>query len=104
VILFAFLLGLVLVVAATVHAALRGVALWRQAKSTSKAFSTELARFEERAARTERLLAEADTSSQALVAAQERLRISRARLSVLLRAFEDDKRRTRWLRVFVPSR
>jgi hypothetical protein len=103
-ILIAFLVGLVLVVAATVHAVLRGLVLWRQVKSTGRAFSTELARFEERSARTERLLAEADTSSQALVAAQERLRISRARLNILLRAFEDDKRRTRWLRVFVPTR
>jgi hypothetical protein len=104
VILAAFLVALVLVVAATTYAVVRGVSLWRHAKSTGRTFSAELARFEERAARTERLLAEADASSTALAAAQERLRISRARLTVLLGAFEDDKRRTRWLRVFVPSR
>lgn len=103
-ILLAFLVGLVLVVGAAVYAVVRGIALWRQVKGTSKTFSAELALFEERSARTERLLAEADASSQALVAAQARLRISRARLNVLLRAFEDDRRRTHWLRAFVPSR
>jgi hypothetical protein len=104
VVLLAFLLGLAAVVAATVFCVLRGVRLWRQAKRTGGAFSTEVARFEERSARTERLLAEADRASRDLSAALERLRADRARLQVLLDALERAKKRTRWLRAFLPAR
>ena len=103
-ILTTFLGSLVLVAAATVYAVTRGVTLWRQAKSTERALSTEFALFDERSARTERLLAEADASAQALRAALDRLRLSRARLQILLGSIESAKRRTYWLRVFLPPR
>jgi cytochrome c-type biogenesis protein CcmH/NrfG len=104
VILATFLLGLVLVVAATVYVVVRGLELWREAKRVGGNFTTEVALFDERAVRTERLLAEADQSSQALVAAQERLRISIAQLQVLRGALESDRRRLRWLAAFLPPR
>ena len=102
VILASFLVGLVLVIAATVFCVVRGLRFWRQAKETGRALSTEVAQFEVRSARTERLLAEADRSSKELEAALERLRVSRARLQVLLAALERAKARTRWLRAFLP--
>jgi hypothetical protein len=101
---YAFLVALALALAATAYAVVRGVTLWRQAKSTGNAFSVELARFEERAARTERLLAEADRSTRDLQAAQERLHVSHAQLQVLLRSLERAKHRARWLRYFLPLR
>jgi hypothetical protein len=104
VVLIAFLVSVLAVVVATVFSIVRGVGLWRQARSTGAAFSTETAKFEERSVRTERLLAEADTSSQALRVALERLERDRAQLNVLLQAIERAKRRTRWLRVFLPVR
>jgi hypothetical protein len=104
VILTAFLIGLVLVVAGLVVVVIRGIELWRQGKRTGGAISKELALFEERSARSERLLAEAERASQDLQAAMERLRLSRARLQVLLGSLEEAQRRTRWLRVFLPSR
>jgi len=103
-ILLAFLVGLVAVVAATVFCVVRGFALWRQTKRTGGVFSTETAKFDARSARTERLLAENATSSERLGAAQERLRVSRARLQVQLDAIERAKKRTRWLRAFLPVR
>jgi hypothetical protein len=104
VILATFLVGLALVVAATVYVVVRGVELWREAKRVGGTFTGELALFDERAVRTERLLAEADASSKALSAAQERLRISVARFQVLRGALENDRQRVRWLRVFLPPR
>jgi hypothetical protein len=104
VILLAFLVGLALVVAATAVCVVRGFRLWRQAKETGGAFSAEIAQFDVRSARTERLLAEADHSSKELEAALERLRVSRARLQVLLAALERARARTRWLRAFLPVR
>jgi hypothetical protein len=104
VVLYSFLGSLVLVLAATAYVAARGLALWRQAKRTGRALSAELATFDERAARTERLLAEAERSSRELAEAQERLRVSRARLQVLLGSLETAQRRTAWLRAFVPTR
>jgi hypothetical protein len=104
VILTAFLLGLVLALVGLFVVVVRGLELWRQGKRTSRAFGDELALFEERSARTEELLAEADRASQELQAASERLRVSRARLDVLLGSIETARERTRWLRVFLPSR
>jgi septal ring factor EnvC (AmiA/AmiB activator) len=103
-ILLAFLLGLVAGVAALVFCIVRGVQLWRQAKRTGAALSTEMARFEERSERTERLLAEAESANERLQSALERLRVSRARLQVQLDAIERAKKRTRWLRAFLPAR
>jgi hypothetical protein len=104
VILYSFLLGLALVLAGTAYVVARGIALWRQAKSTGGAFTSELALFDERAASTERLLAEFDRASEDLAAAQERLRISRARLQVLTGSLEAAQRKTAWLRAFIPAR
>jgi len=104
VVLLSFLAGLLLVVSATVYVVLQGVGLWRQTKRTGGAFTSELTIFEERAARTERLLGEFDRANQELVDAQERLHVSRARLQVLMGSLESAQRKTAWLRAFVPSR
>jgi hypothetical protein len=104
VILTAFLAGLVFVVVGMVVVAVRGLALWRQSKRTGKAFGAELALFEERSARTEQLLADADRANADLQAATERLRVSRAQLQVLLGSIDDARRKTRWLRAFLPVR
>ena len=99
-----FLVGLALVLAATVLCVVRGFELWRQMKATGRTFGAEMAQFDARSARTERLLAEADRSSKELEAALERFRSSRARLQVLLAAVERAQARTRWLRAFLPVR
>ena len=103
-ILTAFLVGLTISIVGLFVVVIRGVALWRTGKRTGGAFTSELALFEERAARTEQLLAEADRANQDLQAATERLRVSRAQLSVLLASLETAQRRTRWLRMFLPVR
>jgi hypothetical protein len=103
VVLTAFLVGLVLSLVGVFVLALRAVELWRSAKRTGKAFSGELALFEERSARTEELLAEADRASRDFQAAQERLRVSKARLDVLLGSIDTARERTRWLRAFFPA-
>jgi hypothetical protein len=102
VVLAAFLAGLLAVCGAAALAVVRGIALWRQAKRTGRVLSAELSTFSERSARTERLLAEAEASSHELEQALERLRASRARLAVLVHAFERAGARTRWLRAFLP--
>jgi uncharacterized protein HemX len=104
VVLTAFLVGLALAVVGIVVVAVRGLQLWREGKRSGGAITSELASFEERAARTEQLLAEAEGSSQDLQAAAERLRRSRAQLQVLLASVERAQRRTRWLRAFLPTR
>jgi diphthamide synthase (EF-2-diphthine--ammonia ligase) len=104
VVLIALLVGVAAAVAATVFCVVRGVQLWRQAKRTGGALGAEVARFEERSLRTERLLAEADQANQDLQAALERLRADRARLQVLTGALERAKQRTRWLRAYLPAR
>lgn len=101
-VLLAFLAGLALVVIGISVAAIRGVRLWRELKRTGGRFTAELEAFDERAARTERHLAEWERASSDLELALERLRASRARLQVLLDAVEGAKRRTRWVRVLVP--
>lgn len=102
-ILTAFLAGLVLSLAGLFVVAIRGLELWRQGKRTGRTFGVELALFEERSARTEQLLADADRANADLQAATERLRVSRARLQVLLASIESAQRKTRWLRAFLPN-
>jgi len=104
VVLTAFLIGLVLGLVGLFVVTIRGVALWRDGRRTGGAITSELDRFEERAARTELLLADAERASRDLEAATERLRVSRAQLQVLLASLDTAKRRTRWLRVFLPVR
>ncbi len=103
-VLSAFLIGLVLALVGTFVVAVRGLVLWKQGKRAGKTITSELARFEERSARTEQLLADAERAQGDLRAATERLRVSRAQLQVLLGSLEEAQRRTRWLRVFLPSR
>ena len=103
-ILTAFLVGLVLSLVGLFVVVVRALALWRQGKRAGRAFSTELALFEERSARAEQLLADADRANLDLADATERLRVSRAQLKVLLDSIETARRRTRWLRVFLPAR
>ena len=103
-VLSAFLIGLVLGVVGLFVVVIRGVALWKQGKRSGKAITSELALFEERSARTEQLLVEAERAQADLHAATERLRVSRAQLQVLLGSLEDARRSTRWLRVFLPMR
>ena len=103
-VLSAFLVGLVLGLVGIFVVAVRGVALWRQGKRSGKAITSELALFEERSARTEQLLVDAERAQAELQVATERLRVSRAQLQVLLGSIEEAQRRTRWLRVFLPSR
>ncbi len=101
-VLLAFLIGLVLVAAAAVFCTVRGVRVWRQLKRTGKTMGAQLDSLEERAARTETLLARAESRSGELEAALERLRVSRARLQVLRGALESAQARTRWIRAFLP--
>jgi hypothetical protein len=103
-VLIALLVGVAAAVAATMFCAVRGVQLWRQARRTGGAFGIEMAKFEERSLRTERLLADADRGNQDLQAALAHLRASRARLEVLTGALERAKQRTRWLRAYLPAR
>lgn len=101
-ILVALLIGLVVAVAAIVFCVVRGVQLWRQIKRTSRAMGSEMTALEEKTARTETLLAQAEHRSADLETALERLRVSRERLNVLRGAIESAKARTRWLRAFLP--
>jgi uncharacterized protein HemX len=104
VVLTAFLVGLALAIVGIVFVVVRAIQLWRHGKRSGGAITSELASFEERAARTEQLLAETERSSQDLQAAAERLRRSRAQLQVLLASVERARHRTRWLRAFLPTR
>ena len=103
-VLIALLVGIAAFVASLVFCIVRALQLWRHAKRTGSAFGTEMAKFEERSLRTERLLAEADRANQDLQRALERLRADRARLQVLTGALERAKQRTRWLRAYLPAR
>ncbi|HET7744757.1 MAG TPA: hypothetical protein VFK76_08440 [Gaiellaceae bacterium] len=101
-VLLAFLAALVVVLAALTFAVVRAIGLWRQTKRTGGTIGTELASFEEKAARAERHMSEFESSSEDLEQALERLRVSRARLRVLVASVERAQDRIRWIRVFVP--
>jgi septal ring factor EnvC (AmiA/AmiB activator) len=101
-VLAAFLVALVLSLAAAAFTTVRGVRLWRDARRVGGAFEAELTSFEERTARTERLLAAAEASSRDLEAALARLRASQARLQVLRSALDSSRAKVRWLRTFLP--
>ena len=57
-VLLAFLAGLAVVILATIFCVVRGLGFWRRMKRTRRAFSAEMALFDERSARTEKLLAD----------------------------------------------
>jgi ABC-type transport system involved in cytochrome bd biosynthesis fused ATPase/permease subunit len=101
-VLAAFLVSLLLFLAAAAFTTVRGFGLYRHARRVGGAFETELSAFEERTARTEELLARAESSSRDLEAALARLRVSQARLQVLRSALESSQDRVRWLRAFLP--
>ena len=101
-VLASFLVALALVLAAIAFCVVRGIQLWRAARSTGGAFGAEVARFEVRSARTERLLAENEAASKEVEAALERLRVSRAKLGVLTSEVGRAQARVRWLRAVLP--
>lgn len=101
-VLAAFLVALVLALAATVFAVVRGLQLYRQAKRTSRSLSEPLSAFEAKAAEVDRHLDAFEASSRELERARERLRISHARLQVLVDAVRQAQTRTRWIRAFLP--
>jgi hypothetical protein len=103
-VLIALSVGMAAFLAGLAYCIVRGVQFWRQARRTGGVLGPEMAKFEERSLRTERLLAEADRSNQDLQAALERLRADQARLAVLTGAIERAKQRTRWLRAYLPAR
>ncbi len=90
-ILAAFLIGLVLVIVATIVCVVRGIRLRKQLKRVSRTMGAELAALEAKSARTETLLSQVESRSAELDAALERLRISRARLQVLRDAIESSR-------------
>jgi hypothetical protein len=103
-VLLAFLIGLVVSLAALVYAVVRGIGLFRQAKRTGRAVSGPLEGFEAKAAEVDRHLDAFERSSKELEAALARLERSRAQLQVLLDSVERAKARVHWLRVFLPAR
>lgn len=102
-VLLAFLAGLAVVMLATIFCVVRGIRFWRRLKRTRRAFSAEMALFDERSARTEKLLADSGGASEELQAALARLRASRARMQVLLDSVARAKKRIGWLRAFFPA-
>jgi len=103
-ILISLAIGLAAFVAATVFVVVRGVGLWRQAKSTGRAFGAEMALFEERSARSERLMQEADRANRDLQAALQRFQVARAELQVLTDSLARAQASVRWLKAFLPAR
>jgi len=98
----AFLVSLLLFLAAAAFTTVRGVGLYRDVRRVGGAFETELSAFEERTARTEELIARSESSSRELEAALARLRVSQARLQVLRSALESSQDKVRWLRALLP--
>jgi len=101
-VLLVFLISLAIVLVATIVCVVRGLRFWRRFKRTGRAFSTEMALFDERSARTERLLADSGRASEELETALARLRASRAHMQVLLDSVARAKKRIGWLRAFFP--
>ena len=93
-ILLTFLIGLAAVIAATVFCVVRGLPLWRQAK-THRRHVLDRGRKVRGALRADRAPARARPSARTRIcaAAHERLRVSRARLQVLLDALERRRQR-----------
>ena len=101
-VLLAFLIGLGASIVGAVVVTVQAIRLWRQTKRTSGTFTHELSSFEDRAALTERHLAEWERANAELDLALARLRVSRARLQVLQGALAHAQGRVRWLRAFLP--
>jgi len=103
-VLAAFLFALVISIAATVVAAVRGLRLYKQTKRTARTLAPPLAAFEAKVEEIDRHLDTFETSTAELERARERLTVSRARLQVLLDEVERARSRVQWLRVFLPAR
>jgi chromosome segregation ATPase len=98
-----FLGSVLAIVASTVVAVVRGLRLWRAAKSASSRFGGELERISSAAAEIQGHLDAADASAARLREASERLRRSRARLDVQLQALQEARTTLRRLVAFLPS-
>ncbi len=86
-----------------VYAVLRGIALWRRAKRTGRAFSAESARIADASAEMQTHMDRASASGARLGDATARLATSRARLDVQLQAVREARHIMRRLLWFVPG-
>jgi hypothetical protein len=103
-VLAAFVFALVISIATTVFAAVRGLRLYKQTKRTTRALGPPLAAFEAKVEEIDRHLDAFERSTAELEQARARLTVSRARLQVLLDEVERARSRVQWLRVFLPAR
>jgi uncharacterized membrane protein YraQ (UPF0718 family) len=94
---------LVGVLGGLVYLVLRGLALWRQFKRTSRTFESEVARIERATIEIEAHLHRASASSARLREASERLASSRARLDVQLQAIREARHTMRRVLWFLPG-
>ncbi len=99
----AFVVGLLLALAALGLLTVRGIRLYRQFKRTSAVLAAPLASFEAKAAEVDRHLDAFEASSRELERRGSVCRRSRAQLQVLLDAIERAQAQTRWLRAFLPG-
>ena len=91
------------VVVGLVYAVLRGIALWRALKRTSRAFGRETSRISEVSAGIQTHIDRASSSSSALGEASARLAVSRARLDVQLQAIREARHTMKRLLWFLPG-
>ncbi len=82
---------------------LRGLALWRQFKRTSRTFESEVARIEQATTEIQTHLDRASSSSVRLREASERLAASRAKLDVQLQAIREARYTMRRVLWFLPG-
>jgi hypothetical protein len=94
---------LVCLVGAGAFAGVRGLAMWRQLKSTRAAFTTEIDRIMRTTGEIEQRLAEASTSQEALKGSLGRLADSRRQLMVQLGAVAEAQWVLRRLLPFLPK-
>ena len=96
--------SLLAVVAAFIVTTLRGITLFRDAKRVGNSMSEELTAIEQGTAAIEGHLAAAAASSEALSQSVDRLSASRARLDVLLAAFQDARERLGLFTAYIPRK
>ena len=85
------------------YAAVRGLALWRDAKRTNSVLTAEMERINEVSLQIERHMGEAAAATERLQAATGRLAESRARLEVQLAAVREARAQMRRVFWFVPG-
>ena len=91
------------VVGGVAFAAIRGWQLYRNAKRTGAAFTSEMDRISATTLEIERQMAKAEAATARLNAATERLTASRARLDVQLAAVRQARAEVRRVFWFVPG-